>query len=126
MLPLWGDMADDAKHMKRRPVALWQAISGFRLLSTGSGSRWKKKGRQHHADGLRQGKHSTESNLPENSRAASPMPTAPATMATFLLGFRTNQTIAAPVPATTVGSVAAGQGGEVSSSIPAAHRCAAV
>lgn len=50
----------------------------------------EKKGRQHHADGLRQGKHSTESNLPENSRAASPMPTAPATMATFLLGFRTN------------------------------------
>ena len=44
-LPLWGDMADDAKHMKRRPVALGQAISGFRLLSTGSGSSGKKKGR---------------------------------------------------------------------------------
>lgn len=29
--------------MTRRPVALGQAISGFRLLSTGSGSRWKKK-----------------------------------------------------------------------------------
>lgn len=42
-LPLWGDMADDAKHMKRRPVALGQAISGFRLLSTGSGSRGKRK-----------------------------------------------------------------------------------
>lgn len=40
-----GYMADDAKHMKRRPVALGQAISGFRLLSTGSGSRGKKKGR---------------------------------------------------------------------------------
>ena len=33
--------------MKRRPVALGQAISGFRLLSTGSGSRGKKKGRGH-------------------------------------------------------------------------------
>lgn len=44
-MPLWGDMADDAKHMKRRPVALGQTISGFRLLSTGSGSRGKKKGR---------------------------------------------------------------------------------
>ena len=31
--------------MKRRPVALGKAISGFRLLSTGSGSRGKKKGR---------------------------------------------------------------------------------
>ena len=29
--------------MKRRPVALGQAISGFRLLSTGSGSRWEKR-----------------------------------------------------------------------------------
>ena len=35
--------------------------------------------------------------------AASPMPTAPATMAALLFGFRTNQTIAAPVPATTRG-----------------------
>ena len=95
--------------MKRRPVALGQAISGFRLLSTGSGSRGKKKGRlpdgsgpqrdrtrprpyavrgapsglllqvsprssralwsnngrQHHADGPRQGKHSKKSYLPE-------------------------------------------------------------
>lgn len=31
------------------------------------------------------------------------MPTAPATMAALLFGFRTNQTIAAPVPATTGG-----------------------
>ena len=39
-------MADDAKHMKRRPVALWPGYQ--RLLpgrSTGSGSRGKKKGR---------------------------------------------------------------------------------
>lgn len=37
------------------------------------------------------------------SKAVIPMTTAPATMAALLFGFRTNQTIAAPVPATTRG-----------------------
>ena len=67
-LPLWGDMADDAKHMKRRPVtlccrcpyflrrnghgpagrlsvALARLSAAFAGISTGSGSRGKKKGR---------------------------------------------------------------------------------
>ena len=83
----------------------------LRVSPRGSRALWSNKSRQHHADGPRQGDLRRPA---RNFEAASPMPTAPATMAALLFGFRTNQTIAAPVPATTVGSVAAGQGGSFS------------
>lgn len=74
--------------MKRRPVALGQAISGFRLLSTGSGSRGKKKGRLPDGDGPQQfeprgglvccsGRSHDLRGSCETTRAASTMLTAP-------------------------------------------------
>ena len=44
-----------------------QGKSGLLLQVSPRGSRalWSNKGRQHHADGPRQGKHSKESYLPE-------------------------------------------------------------
>ena len=86
-----------------RPYAMRGAPSGLLLQVSPRSSRalWSNKGRQPSADGPpRQGNLRRPAG---NLGTASPMPTAPATMATFLLGFRTNQTIAAPVPATTRG-----------------------
>ena len=77
-----------------------QGKSGLLLQVSPRSSRalWSTKSRQHPADGPRQGDLRRPAG---NFEAASPMPTAPATMAALLFGFRTNQTIAAPVPATT-------------------------
>ena len=124
-------MADDAKHIKRRPVALGQAISGFCLLSTGSGSRGKKKGRLPDGSGPQRDRHPP--GIRSEGRAI--WPAAPGEPTKFAGPMKQQepparcrrprprwqpfclasaQTIAAPVPATTVGSVAAGQGGSFS------------
>ena len=110
MLPLsFGGMTTETK---RRPVALGQAISGFRLLSTGSGSRWKKKAASTMLTASGRGstvrKVTCRKIQEPPARCRRPRPR----WQPFCLA--SAQTIAAPVPATTVGSVAAGQGGSFS------------
>lgn len=80
-----------------------QGKSGLLLQVSPRSSRalWSNKGRQHHADGPRQGKHSTESNLPEILRPPARCRRPRPRWQPFCLA--SAQTIAAPVPATTRG-----------------------